>query len=447
MKKFLLSLIFSGFLFTQAIATTFVGAEISYKHITGNTYEIKVTSVVEYVGGNPIFLSNLRVNYSNSCSFGTLQLPIDTTYASNISCSLIFPHIINEYKTQFTFPTNNCNGIVLTLNGPCCMIQYDNMQSGSVSMDQVKAEILFFSSQNTSANFNTSVIRFAQKNSTTDIDLSASDINVDSLIYTLADASGTYPSGYTLSDPFGPNGSSTLNPTTGVLTVNPTALGTFLINVLVSEYKNGILVGKTQREWAIKVIDNVATNHNPSLSGINITNNYSITACLGDTIDFFANITDLDTNQVVRARLLQTLPFAKLTITGRTVNFKWILDSPNTAGSYHPTIQLDDQNCGVTNFTYNITVNPCIPTSIIENKQSSFSIYPNPSQGVFTLNLNEENINSTVSVRSITGQLLQEIQVLNSQQQFNISELESGIYFISIPTKSGMVSKKIILAK
>ena len=217
--------------------------------------------------------------------------------------------------------------------------------------------------------------------------------------------------------------------------------------MLVSEYKNGNLAGTSQREWPIDVIDNVAINHNPSLSGINNTNNYSISACLGDTIDFFANITDLDTNQVVRARLLQTYPLAKFTVTGRTVNFKWILSSPNTAGTYHPTIQLDDQNCGVTNYTFDIIVNPCLPTSVLENIQNTFSIHPNPSQGVFTLNLDEENINSTVSVRSITGQLLQEIQVLGSQQQFNISELESGIYFISIPTKSGMVSKKIILTK
>jgi len=446
MKKIILSFLLTGFLFTQAIASDFIGAEISYKHLTGSTYEIKVTSFVAIVGGNPIIRPNLTVDYRNNCTLGSLQLQYDTNYTSNISCSLIDPHIIIEYRTQFTFPSLNCNGVVLTLDAPCCMIQYNNMQS-SVAMEEVKAEILFFSRQNTSAQFNTSVIRFAQKNSSTNIDLSASDINGDSLAYTLADASGTYPSGYTANDPFGPFGTSSLNPSTGVLTVNPTANGQYLINVLVSEYKNGQLAGKSQREWAIEVIDNVATNHNPSLSGINNTNNYSITACLGDTIDFFANITDLDTNQVVRARLLQTLPLAKLTTTGRTVNFKWILGSPNTAGTYHPTIQLDDQNCGVTNFSFDITVNPCIPTSIIENKQNSFSIYPNPSQGVFTLNLNDENLNSTVSVRSITGQLLQEIQVLNSQQQFNISELESGIYFISIPTKSGIVSKKIILTK
>ena len=201
---------------------------------------------------------------------------------------------------------------------------YNNLQSPS-PIEEVKAEILYFSRQNTSAEFNTSVIKFAQKNSTTDIDLSASDINGDSLVYTLADASGTYASGYTFNDPFGPNGTSILNPSTGVLTVTPTAIGTYLINVLVSEYKNGNLAGTSQREWAIEVIDNVATNHNPSLSGVNNTNNYSISACLGDTIDFFANIYDLDTNQVVRARLLQTYPLGKFTVIGRTVNFKWIL--------------------------------------------------------------------------------------------------------------------------
>ena len=216
--------------------------------------------------------------------------------------------------------------------------------------------------------------------------------------------------------------------------------------MLVSEYKNGNLAGTSQREWAIEVIDNVATNHNPSLSGVNNTNNYSISACLGDTIDFFANIYDLDTNQVVRARLLQTYPLGKFTVIGRTVNFKWILSNPNTSGIFYPTIQLDDQNCGVTNFTFTILVDSCnITTGVKEISQEKFEIYPNPTSGQFTVNFNAQLNPTIISVRSITGQLMKEINVLgNPQQNFDLSELDNGIYFISIPTKDGIASKKII---
>lgn len=444
MKKIVLCILFPFLPLLQVKASDFVGAEISYKHITGNTYEIRVTSFIEYIS-NPIIRPNLTVNYRNNCTMGSLQLQYDTNYASNIACSLIDPHVIIEYKTQFTFAGLNCNGVELTLDAPCCMPVYNNLQSPS-PIEEVKAEILYFSRQNTSAEFNTSVIKFAQKNSTTDIDLSASDINGDSLVYTLADASGTYASGYTFNDPFGPNGTSILNPSTGVLTVTPTAIGTYLINVLVSEYKNGNLAGTSQREWAIEVIDNVATNHNPSLSGVNNTNNYSISACLGDTIDFFANIYDLDTNQVVRARLLQTYPLAKFTVIGRTVNFKWILSNPNTSGIFYPTIQLDDQNCGVTNFTFTILVDSCnITTGVKEISQEKFEIYPNPTSGQFTVNFNAQLNPTIISVRSITGQLMKEINVLgNPQQNFDLSELDNGIYFISIPTKDGIASKKII---
>jgi|GEM_PF-4090443 len=378
---------------------------------------------------------------------GSLQLQYDTNYASNVACSLIDPHVIIEYKTQFTFAGLNCNGVELTLDAPCCMPVYNNLQSPS-PIEEVKAEILYFSRQNTSAEFNTSIIKFAQKNSTTDIDLSASDINGDSLVYTLADASGTYASGYTFNDPFGPNGTSILNPSTGVLTVTPTAIGTYLINVLVSEYKNGNLAGTSQREWAIEVIDNVATNHNPSLSGINNTTNYSISACIGDTVSFFASITDLDTNQNVLVKLLTPLPFSKLTTVGRTINFKWILDSSITPGVYHPKIQLNDQNCGVTTSIFNITVNPCISTTVDEPIPSvSFTFYPNPSSGNILLNLNPKSINTIISLRSITGSLIKEIQITNDQQELDLSDLENGIYFISIPTSKGVLTKKIILTK
>ncbi|MBR9831633.1 T9SS type A sorting domain-containing protein [Acidiluteibacter ferrifornacis] len=446
MKKIVLCILFPFLPLLQVKASDFVGAEISYKHISGNTYEIRVTSFIEYIS-NPIIRPNLTVNYRNNCTMGSLQLQYDTNYASNIACSLIDPHVIIEYKTQFTFAGLNCNGVELTLDAPCCMPVYNNLQSPS-PIEEVKAEILYFSRQNTSAEFNTSVIKFAQKNSTTDIDLSASDINGDSLVYTLADASGTYASGYTFNDPFGPNGTSILNPSTGVLTVTPTAIGTYLINVLVSEYKNGNLAGTSQREWAIDVIDNVATNHNPSLSGINNTTNYSISACIGDTVSFFASITDLDTNQNVLVKLLTTLPFSKLTTVGRTINFKWILNSSITPGVYHPKIQLNDQNCGVTTSIFNITVNPCISTTVDEPIPSvSFTFYPNPSSGNILLNLNPKSINTIISLRSITGSLIKEIQITNDQQELDLSDLENGIYFISIPTSKGVLTKKIILTK
>lgn len=448
MKKILtkFTLVLSFLLISyNSYSSDFIGADITYSHISNNTYEIKVTSFVANIG-TPIIRSFLSVSYSNNCSSGTFQLQRDTTYASSISCSLIDPHLIIEYKTQFTFPINNCSEYLLNFNGPCCLPNYTNVQSPT-SLDELTAEISALNVQNTSATFNTSIIRFAQINSTTNIDLSANDLDGDSISYQLTDASGNYPSGYSAINPFGPNGSTALNPLTGVLTVNPTRGGIYLINVSATEFRNGIKVGKVQREWAIEVISNVASNNNPSLSGINNSNLYTLNACIGDTIDFTAQITDLDTNQTVKATLLNPIFLSKIITTGRTVNFKWIIDSAFGVGTYTPTIQLNDSNCGVTNFSYTINVDSCITTSIQENKKESFTLYPNPTSGELFISIPKDLEVSLITIRSFTGQIVDEIYPIHKTVDIDLSSHSPGIYFISVHSINSITTKKIILTK
>lgn len=429
----------------NSYSSDFIGTDITYTYLSNNTYEIKLTTSVVNLG-TPLIRPFLTVNYSNNCSSGTIQLPRDTTYASSISCSLIDPHLIIEYKTQFTFPSSNCNDYSLNFNGPCCLPNYNNVQSPT-PMDELATEITALSNQNTSATFNTSIIRFAQINSSTNIDLSVNDLDGDSISYQLTDASGNYPSGYTAIDPFGPNGTTVLNPSTGELTVNPTRNGKYLINVSATEFRNGIKVGKVQREWAIEVISNVTSNSNPSLSGINNTNLYTLNACIGDTIDFTAQITDLDTNQTIKATLLNPIFLSKIITTGRTVNFKWIIDSAFGVGTYTPTIQLNDSNCGVTNFSYTINVDSCITTSIQENKKESFTLYPNPTSGELFISIPKNLEISLITIRSFTGHIVDEIYPIHKTVDIDLSSHSPGIYFISVQSINSITTKKVILTK
>ncbi len=445
MKTFILTFLLSFLTLSQTIASDFIGADISYKHIANNTYEIKLTTFVVNTGF-PIVRSFLDVNYSNSCASGSIRIPRDTSYPSNIPCSLIDPHLIIEYKTQFTFPLNNCNSYELDFNGPCCSPIYNNVQSPS-PLDELSAEVSSLTSQNTSATFNSSIIRFAQINSTTDLDLSVSDVNGDSIVYRLEDASGSYPSGYSATDPFGPNGTSTLNASTGVLTVTPNANGKYLVNVTATEYSNGIKVGKVQREWAIEVISNVATNNLPNLGGINNSNNYTLNACIGDSIVFSAQITDLDTNQTVTAVLTNPILQSKIITTGRTVLFKWIVDSSFGSGIYRPVIQLNDGNCGVTSKSFSINIDSCITTSLTKHQRNNFHFFPNPTKGALSIAFNNEAKPSEITIRSFTGQVVSEIYPINKMVNIDLSSNPPGIYFISVQSRNSITTKKVILTK
>jgi len=72
-----------------------------------------------------------------------------------------------------------------------------------------------------------------------------------------------------------------------------------------------------------------------------------------------------------------------------------------------------------------------------------FSIYPNPTAGVLNF---ETNITGLVSICTITGQLLTE-QELENEEQFDISELDNGLYFLYIETDKMRIRKKILIQK
>jgi len=63
-----------------------------------------------------------------------------------------------------------------------------------------------------------------------------------------------WTAGFTAQTPLGPNAITQLN-NAGTLTVNPNLIGLFVVGVRVEEYRNGILIGETIRDFLFKVFD------------------------------------------------------------------------------------------------------------------------------------------------------------------------------------------------
>lgn len=85
-------------------------------------------------------------------------------------------------------------------------------------------------------------------------------------------------------NPLGPGATISINPTTGVLTTNPELTGLFVIGIRVKEFRNGVLIGQTDRDFIFKVI-----NCNITLQAI-LTPQAEMTTfvsfCEGATINF-----------------------------------------------------------------------------------------------------------------------------------------------------------------
>ena len=72
--------------------------------------------------------------------------------------------------------------------------------------------------------------------------------------------------------------------------------------------------------------------------------------------------------------------------------------------------------------------------------KNEIKIFPNPSNGIFQISINQENLKS-IKVYSILGQLKKELKLTNS---VDLSALENGIYIMEILTKDNKrITKKI----
>jgi len=113
--------------------------------------------------------------------------------------------------------------------------------------------------------------------------------------------------------------------------------------------------------------------------------------------------------------------------------FEWLYDK-NKNG-------IDGQDCvWIDNITF---PRACIITDIEENVTKKTNIiYPNPSTGRFTLELNEE---SDVILYNMLGQNVMSLKNVSGQQQLSLADKPKGLYFVQIKNSTGLETLKLII--
>jgi len=96
-----------------------------------------------------------------------------------------------------------------------------------------------------------------------------------------------------------------------------------------------------------------------------------------------------------------------------------------------------------------ITVVNCV--GVGENAEAvALEVYPNPSYGIFNLNINASDLNNAeLKVIDLVGKVVYELNDINVQGtqilSVDLSEHPSGIYFVQIKNENHSVSKKVFL--
>ncbi len=295
MKKYLISLFVFIWFAGPLKATHQRAGEISFKYISGLTYEI--TIVTYSYAPSPADRFELEINWGDNTST-TLQRTNGPIGPQGHIGDIVGPDIKkNLYVGTHTF--TGAATYKITLEDPNRNYGIVNIPNSVEVPLFIETELIInpFIGPNSSPQLLLPPIDLGCVNQPFLHNPGAFDPDGDSLSFRLTTcrgAGGDYIPGFQLPNQVGTNiGSSfTMNPLTGeILWANPKMQGEYNIAFLIEEWRNGLKIGYITRDMQITIVscDNTA----PELEPINDT-------CVeaGDTIQFRVSATDADNNYI-----------------------------------------------------------------------------------------------------------------------------------------------------
>lgn len=286
---------------------------------------------------------------------------------------------------------------------------------------------------NNSPSFSNRPVPFICANQSYCFNHGAVDPDGDSLSYTLVNpANGpgtyvTYINPYSASQPVLSSPAVSFNPATGDICMTPTQIIVTVMAVRVEEWRNGILIGSVIRDIQIHTIN--CTNNLPYITGINNSNQYSLTACAGTPIIFNVLSFDPDAGQTITMSWNNAIANATFTSNNNplpTGTFAWTPGPADVSTiPYCFTVTVSDDACpysGSQTFAFCITV-------------TGFGLSLNSS------GTNCGASNGSASVLPIGGNGPYTYQWSPSGgNNANANGLTAGTYIVSVTDASGCIS-------
>jgi len=129
------------------------------------------------------------------------------------------------------------------------------------------------------------------------------------------------------------------------------------------------------------------------------------------------------------------------------INFFYVVNNPNLI-----CIEVDNVSWSTMNWVYIDSIasfsmncgNPCSVGLDGPSLENLLSIYPNPSNGSFTIDLKDLE-NANIEIYSIFGQRILKKPLTQYSTKFNLSKYSKGVYFIKVETNNKTIVRKIVL--
>lgn len=268
MKKTLLILLVFTFSLIELNATHFVGGDVHFEQTSANNYTITLRLFREYCNGNataPTSITNAGIydevtHAGISTSITLPQVSIDTVifgdacYTPTGLCVEVY-----TYRTTITL-ANNPNGYYFTWHSCCRNNAITNMDPDGMTWEAHIPDPAL-TSMNSSPKWGPYPSDgYFCINNNKDMDLSCTDADGDSLVYSLVqplDAGPGFSSDpitfipllgfrptFSMANILGPGSLMTINSATGVVTARPAAPGIYVFRIRCEEYRSGVKIGE-----------------------------------------------------------------------------------------------------------------------------------------------------------------------------------------------------------
>jgi gliding motility-associated-like protein len=430
----------------SAFATHSAGADIKYKYLSGNQYEITVTFyrdcggvaepnsvTVNCKSQNGNFNFNVLANKVSGANGQEITFPCSTnptTCNGGVATGIkkwIYSTIVTlpSQQSDWTFSYSICcrNCSITTINSPC--------SSNSVLYVEAKLNNLL-SINNSSPDFTNSPVAFVCLGQNFNYNHGVVEPDGDSLFYELItpktgpNSTVSFIPPSSVINPISSSTPFTLNSLNGDINFTPNQMQIGVMAIRIKEYRNGQFIGSVIRD--MQVYTQTCNNNLPTLSGINGGNNFTTSICANQQICFTVNSIDLDNTQSITLSCNNGITNASYVITAGnrpSLNFCWTPTQSDISNTPHAfTITVKDDACpsnGVQTFSYSILVNG--PQFII---------------------LSSNNSCNTSSGAQLSVQTSGNYSYLwnNGATTSNITNLTAGIYTVTATDQNGCTNNQ-----
>jgi hypothetical protein len=478
MKKNILFLVLLCFRIGSAVASHAIGGEITYKCLGADQYQITFKFYRD-CSGIPA-PATMDIVIENTCGYSVPSLVLSPSPSSPVEISPVCAGTMTTCNGgSFTGIEEWVYSALVTLPGPCSDWTFWHSESArNASLSTIAGSgsdnLFIYSVMNNmngicddSPTFVNKPVPLACVGQVFCFNNGVYDVQGDSLVYELiiprtgpaASDTVSYISGYSYLQPLISSPPMTLNPVTGEICMNPQQSDVTPIAILVSSYRNGLLISQVERDIQLTILG--CTNSLPVPLGFDGTGNFSDTVCVNRQNCFLLTAIDADGSNTTHLSWDNSILNMTANFSGGYRDTAFFCWSPVFADtSQNPryfTLTATDDNCPyygfrIATYTLYIDTSPnCISTGLgeVSPKDARWVVYPQPAAGSLFIDLGKLEAwwdGYTLRMMDIAGKSIFTKSIVEPLFSLDVKDL-NGVYTLVLTDREGRVAgrKQILI--